>query len=639
MKNILFPLIFSLSAFHIKAQEGKLIDSLKNILTTNISDSLSFQLQCELVDAYAVFNFDSAKHFANKALSFSRKNNDEKDEAWAFSRLGLAYDYHGDLDSALMWYQKSLDQFTTLKDTSRMADLYLNIGVCFHYSTMYDSALTNYMKAIELKELVNSKKNLGYAFNNVGMILRSQEAYDKAIEYYKLSLKIKRDGDDELGIITTLGNMAASYQAMKKYDTAELHIKKALVIAQNIENKNSEGWAYVSLGQNYFYKGEYEMSLKYELKAQKILLIKGDQRSKLHNHSSLARTYVKLRSYEKGEVNFLLAEKIALELNMTEALSKTYDGLSELYQQIGKFEKSLIYYKKYDSISNELFNESKTAIIEELDEKYQSVKKERKITELELYQKTADLAIVSSQNQRNIFMLITFTVIMIAVLLYLLVRSKSKRNTVIFTSLQEKETLLKEIHHRVKNNLQVISSLLNLQAGSIDNEAASSAVKEGQHRVKSMALIHQKLYSTDDVRGVDIQDYLETLTSQLFQAFGLKSDKVVYKVDAAGLILDIDTVIPLGLIINELITNSIKHAFEGAEKGELQIQLKEIGDQLSVVVKDNGTGMNKEEMEKVNSFGWKIIQSLSRKLKAEINIFSDSGTTVELTLSRYKLVV
>ena len=210
------------------------------------------------------------------------------------------------------------------------------------------------------------------------------------------------------------------------------------------------------------------------------------------------------------------------------------------------------------------------------------------------------------------------------------------KNAQITASLEERETLLKEIHHRVKNNLQVISSLLKLQAGSLEDEAAVDAVKEGQHRVKSMALIHQKLYSAEDIRGVDVQDYFENLIDELKQAFG--ATEVRSEVNTSGLKMDIDTVIPLGLIMNELITNAFKYAFDDLENGRLDLSIVEGGDQLMVILKDNGKGLDQSTIEASNSFGWKMIRSLSRKLKAEIEVVNNQGTTITLSLSRYKLV-
>ncbi|MEQ9006833.1 MAG: sensor histidine kinase, partial [Ekhidna sp.] len=267
----------------------------------------------------------------------------------------------------------------------------------------------------------------------------------------------------------------------------------------------------------------------------------------------------------------------------------------------------------------------------ELEQLYQKEKRELEIENLNAENQVQNLKIEKSQKDRNVLILLSILVFGIALLLFRLFRIKQK-------SLNERDVLLKEIHHRVKNNLQVISSLLNLQADSLESDIAKDAVKEGQHRVKSMALIHQKLYSTEDVRGVDVQDYLENLTGELFKAFGVDQEKVNWEINTNALKLDIDTIIPLGLIINELITNSIKYAFKETDKGLLKIEMKEDGENLKVVIADNGKGMDEDGIQESNAFGWKMIQSLSRKLKAKIQVNSDKGTCVNLTLSRYKLV-
>ncbi len=164
-------------------------------------------------------------------------------------------------------------------------------------------------------------------------------------------------------------------------------------------------------------------------------------------------------------------------------------------------------------------------------------------------------------------------------------------------------------------------------------------MREGQYRVKSMALIHQKLYSTDDIRGVEAQDYFENLFGELFIAFGVDRENIQFEVKAGRFNLDIDTLIPLGLIVNELITNALKYAFGETKQGLIALELHEREGKLLVMLKDNGKGMDEEAMQSANSFGWKMIRSLSRKLKAEIVIRNDNGTKVKLIIARYKLAV
>lgn len=224
-------------------------------------------------------------------------------------------------------------------------------------------------------------------------------------------------------------------------------------------------------------------------------------------------------------------------------------------------------------------------------------------------------------------------------------RSKKKtnkeleeKNNIISISLKEKEILLKEIHHRVKNNLQVISSLLNLQSKNISDEKALQALNEGKNRVRSMALIHQNLYRDDNLMGVDVQQYIQKLIESLFTSYNIEIDKIALQTNIDKLQLDVDTVIPLGLILNELISNALKYAFENTDKGVLQIDLLLVNEQLLLRVKDNGKGMDKDALKTSQSMGYKLIQSFLQKLNATIKIDGDNGTNIELLISKYKLV-
>ena len=203
-------------------------------------------------------------------------------------------------------------------------------------------------------------------------------------------------------------------------------------------------------------------------------------------------------------------------------------------------------------------------------------------------------------------------------------------------SLAEKEVLLKEIHHRVKNNLQLISSLLSLQSRNVDDKSATLALQEGQARVQSMALIHKNLYSDNASSGLEVKDYVIQLTQQLLQTYGLNPDKIDLQLDVDPISLDVSTLVPLALIINELITNSLKYAFDQHETGKIQLSLKPKDDnQLLLRIQDNGKGF--DPLQNTDGFGTKLIQALAAKLDATVNYFNQNGTLVEILIHNYKL--
>lgn len=198
--------------------------------------------------------------------------------------------------------------------------------------------------------------------------------------------------------------------------------------------------------------------------------------------------------------------------------------------------------------------------------------------------------------------------------------------------------LLKEIHHRVKNNLQVISSLLSLQQRQINDPKAAQAIQEGRNRVKAMALIHQNLYQDTDLVGVDASDYISKLTKNLIKNYKTEDKKIELYIDADPIKLNIDTIIPLGLVINELISNALKYAFVNKPSGAIDILLKSSSDTLTLSVIDNGKGLPEDfSVDHVSSLGFRLIKAFSNKLKADLKInSSNEGTKISLIIPHFK---
>ena len=199
-------------------------------------------------------------------------------------------------------------------------------------------------------------------------------------------------------------------------------------------------------------------------------------------------------------------------------------------------------------------------------------------------------------------------------------------------SLREKETLLKEIHHRVKNNLQVIASLLRLQARHLKDEQAQAMFEESQNRVHSISLVHEKLYRTGDLARIDFCDYLLTLTKGLTEGWKGTSVPVEIVVEAQGVQLGVDTAIPCGLIVTELVTNALKHAFPNAASGTIRVAaINDPEGWLKLIVQDNGVGIpEKLDIRRSGSLGMELVSSLVRQLSAKLEIGRERGTTFRI---------
>jgi len=219
------------------------------------------------------------------------------------------------------------------------------------------------------------------------------------------------------------------------------------------------------------------------------------------------------------------------------------------------------------------------------------------------------------------------------------INSRKKAEEKLKRLLKERDILIKEVHHRVKNNFMVVSSLLNLQSNKIKDKKMHDAFKISLDRIRAMSLIHEKLYRSPDLSKIDFGDYINTLTMNLYRSYNIDPTKVNLKIAIEGISLEIDKAIPCGLVLNELMTNSVKYAFPPnmGKKGELNVSLKSANrDEIELIVSDNGVGLPEDiNIEKTDTLGLKLVHILiNEQLGGTIEINRKNGTEYKL---RFKL--
>jgi PAS domain S-box-containing protein len=217
------------------------------------------------------------------------------------------------------------------------------------------------------------------------------------------------------------------------------------------------------------------------------------------------------------------------------------------------------------------------------------------------------------------------------------ITERKKAEEQVKASLKEKEVLLQEIHHRVKNNMMIITSLLQLQSKQIEDEHYREMFNISINRIKSMALIHEKLYKSKDLAKVDFKGYFKDMINSMVISYRLSSRKVALKTDVEDITFGIDTAIPCGLIVNELVSNSLKHAFLEDRDGEIKVSLSRNGKaEVELTVSDNGVGMPEDvDFRKTDSLGLNLVNALVGQLQGKIELYREKGTEFIITLKSH----
>ena len=622
--------------FFSTQSQNKLIDSLRNHLSNDLDPIDRAYTLDELSYQWFRQNLDSSLAYGLLAYEKFKPLDNPKGLSQAATSIAVAFHYLSDWDSAERYYEEALSIREASGDTAKTASSLNNLGVMYLDREDYDQATSYFIEAMKIREVVGDEIGSALTKTNLGLIFKKQGRYEDAITNYMEAKAILEKHGRENHLEVALLNLGSIHNTTGNFQKGLEFNTSLRLLAEKRGSERNLAKSFVNIANSFQGLGQLDSSLLYANRALDFFEENKDTLNIAHSLLSIASFHFENKDYRQSIAFSNQLEALNQSLNNKELITENQLLKSRSFAKIGEDRKAYSSLEKAYFEKDSLLTESLNTTIADLNLKYESERKEREISELRIRNQEAELEKQRSANQRNIFLLLTLLVVVAAAFLFVLLRAKSRSSKAISKSLKEKETLLREIHHRVKNNLQVISSLLSLQSRYIDDETAQAAVSEGQNRVKSMALIHQKLYQNDNLIGVEIIDYIKNLTLSLKDAYGV-DDQVQVNYEVDNLKIDVDTIIPIGLILNELISNSFKYAFPEGREGNLHIGLKKLGDELELKVKDDGVGTT-EPVEKSNSFGIRMIQSLAMKLEATVNFNFDNGAEASLLISSYKLV-
>ncbi len=536
----------------------------------------------------------------------------------ANKRLNIAYEYYASLPTNKLLVTTLILQ-----------------GYNEHRQLFMTDALKIYLKALPLAKEIKDVRRINNLYNRIANIYATREDYDKAFYYARLVLK---NCEQVSGVCPflypILESLGKFYLQIGEVDSARYYIEYYFEEANQKKVTTNREISYKRMADLRIAEGNLAAAIPFADTALLFAQQLDRRRGMIASHQQLALIFEKKNNTTKQLFHLQqqaeLANKYGFYMQEKEALN----SLWSFYEQWGDFENANIIGKKWRNASDSLAKVERINLLKRQDELVEQYQQKEKIQILE------NQSLKKDTNNNLLIFLASFLLAILGFTIYFLrVRRKlnttlRQKNQLLNTAVEERNTLLKEIHHRVKNNLQIISSLLNLQMRHLKNEEAKSALAEGRNRVRSIALIHQNLYQEMNFKEIQTEKYIESLLSNIQSTF--KNNDITLEVVVDEMLLEEEVMTQLGLVINEAVTNAYKHAFTKGETGKIELRFTNLSDALLLVIKDNGKGLpNGFKLGKSPTFGLQLIQDFSTRLKAKFELKStDSGTLLELKVPK-----
>ncbi|MFP9114462.1 histidine kinase dimerization/phosphoacceptor domain -containing protein [Flavobacterium sp. RHBU_3] len=591
--------------------------------------------------------------YFSKAAALYRKAGAFNNEGDIWCEVSILYNTLDDPATSIKYAQQAIK----VKKEHNITDLckeYAMLGLNYRIQGKYQSALSYALAAEKMSEKSSiDKQMLSIIYDLIATIYSELKYHDQSVIYYKKAIEVSKEINDIEGVNSITINTARDLLSRNK-------VTEALEILNGATQYNKgENW---DIEYSALYILIYCRLKKYE-KARPYY----ERLLKYSQHTSVHKNHIREEKLYYAMVRYLLhtgqADKTYVYINHLKELAKQNNDLFNLAEieqthfesdsATGNYIGAIQHLKAYKELNDSLFNINSTKQFADLQLKYETEKKDKNIS---LLKQKGELQQIQLHNEEVIrYIFIGGFIILLIILGLLYNRNKLKQrvnkkleakqeeinrqNKILQQLVDEKEWLLKEIHHRVKNNLQIVISLLNSQSAYLDNEDALLAIQNSQNRMHAMSLIHQKLYQTENLSSIDMAWYIKELVNYLTDCF-VTDSTIRFEIDTDNIELDVAQAVPLGLILNEAISNAIKYAFPD-KRGLISIGFKKTKEcEYLLKIADNGVGLPENfENEERDSLGMNLMTGLAQQLDGDFNIVSDNGVTITINFIKRRAEV
>lgn len=546
-----------------------------------VQDSAEYRSTLEAVREFTG-NPSKGIQLAEKLVALAERMNDGRKMAIAYDELHLIHRKLGNVEVANTFYLEALKIFEELGRRDDLAASYAQEASLLMLEGQFQQSIAEYLKSLELYQELQDTLMTNYIRVNLGETYRLSEVFDSSAYYSKQAL-LNNLEDDEMVKSYASGNLGMVYYEMDQLDSAGSLLQTSIEILEPL--------------------GDVYSVAVYEFELGKVLVAQGNRKV--------------------GEVKMLNAYQVALNEGLKEQVRDFSQYLSQYFNQKEDYKTALDYQMQYEVYKDSLINIDNVRKVEQL--------RGQQVVE----QRDAEIAFLNELNKSQRYTLLaigsgTAILLVLLGLLYHNNQQKKKANAALARREKEKSLLLQELNHRTKNNLNMISSLLNLQSDELGDAPAAEAVRQGRYRVDSLALIHKKLYQ-EDYSSIQMDKYLHELLEHLQESF---DPDVTMDATIPSEAMKVDRAIPLALIVNELVTNALKYGKAPNGNSLIRVSLEAVDGDYRLFIRDNGPGMGAPEVDNLSSFGLKLIYSLADQLEGTLYFRNVNGAEWTLTFPK-----
>jgi two-component sensor histidine kinase len=516
-----------------------------------------------------------------------------------------------------------------------------NLVFLYLYKADIEKALFYALDAVKAVEKTGNKDLDERPYMNLGKVYSDMRKWDASLlNYNKAVSLIKQKGFLVSGVLL---RMIAEVYTLTNRPAAALPLLKDYLDNALIYDAKDRMFVLESMGNAYYSLGQYETAEKYLQEGATFAAKSFSLSDKYNLYEVLGKVYVKTKQYDKARY-YLQSVLNDSTTDFSILKRASHLLLSGIDSAQGNYQSALVHYINGKIIDDSLFKRARTKQIEELTIQYETEKKDKDIKLLKKQTQLQTAEVKREHQQRNFLIAGAGMLILLLILLYSRYNIKKRSNQLLQVQYahqqqltEEKEWLIKEVHHRVKNNLQMIISLLHMQRNSLPDE---KTFEELSTRIHTISLIHQKLYQVHDLVMVNMREYIEELIKCLDES-GIAVQRIKYELQIDEIELDASQSVSVGLILNEAVTNAMKHAFKCGKQGVIQVSLKKAEERkLLLSIRDNGNGLP-DGFEKTaeDSIGIELMEVLSEQLDGDLSIENDNGVHISLLFTKQARIV